>query len=96
MRGDGEALGCATLEHVVPQAWFGKPAAPALTELVGDDANDPRNLAVACASCNHGKGICHDARGPGDDRACAVIARLLQSRLARWCEPENIGNWMYR
>ena len=84
VRGDGEALGNATLEHVVPQAWFGKRAAAALTAQVGDDANDPRNLAVACASCNHGKGMSHDARGPNDERARAVIGQLLDSRLARW------------
>jgi 5-methylcytosine-specific restriction endonuclease McrA len=86
-RGDGDALGNATLEHVVPQAWFGKRAAAALTALVGDDANDPRNLALACAACNHGKGIRHDARGPADDRAHAVVAQLLERRLARWREP---------
>lgn len=89
VRADGEALGNATLEHVVPQAWFGKRAAAALTALVGDDANDARNLAVACASCNHGKGMSHDARGPGDERARAVIAQLLQHRLARWREQED-------
>ena len=83
VRADGEALGNATLEHVVPQAWFGKRAAAALTAQVGDDANDPRNLALAYASCNHGKGMSHDARGSGDDRARAVVARLLQSRLVR-------------
>lgn len=91
VRADGEALGNTTLEHVVPQAWFGKRAAAALTAQVGDDANDPRNLAVACASCNHGKGMSHDARGPADDRARTVIARLLQSRLARWREPEDVS-----
>lgn len=68
VRRDGEALGSATLEHVVPQAWFGKRATAALTVLVG-----------------------HDARGPGDDRARAVIARLLQSRLARWREQEDVS-----
>ena len=91
VRADGEALGNATLEHVVPQIWFGKRAAAALTSLVGDDTKDPRNLALACASCNHGKGMSHDARGPGDDRARAVVARLLQSRLARWREPEDVS-----
>lgn len=87
VRGDGEALGSATLEHVVPQAWFGKRAAAALCERVGDDANDPRNLAIACANCNHGKGLSHDARGPGDARAFEVVSQLLDSRLARWREP---------
>jgi 5-methylcytosine-specific restriction endonuclease McrA len=88
VRADGEALGSATLEHVVPQAWFGKRAAASLTAIVGGDANDARNLALACASCNHGKGMSHDARGPSDERARAVVANLLQHRLARWREPE--------
>ena len=89
VRADGEALGRATLEHVVPQAWFGKRAAAALTARVGNDANDARNLALACAECNHGKGVSHDARGPQDDRAREVVARLLDSRLARWRAPET-------
>jgi 5-methylcytosine-specific restriction endonuclease McrA len=92
VRLDGEALGQATLEHVVPQAWFGKRAAAALCERVGDDANDPRNLAIACANCNHGKGMSHDARGPGDARAFEVVSRLLDSRLARWREPETASD----
>lgn len=89
VRDDGEALGNATLEHVVPQAWFGKRAAAALTARVRDDNNDARNLAIACASCNHGKGVSHDARGPHDERALVVIGQLLQIRLARWREPND-------
>jgi len=89
VRDDGEALGHATLEHVVPQAWFGKRAAAVLTTQVGDDANDARNLAIACASCNHGKGMSHDARGPVDPRALEVVTQLLQRRLARWREPDD-------
>lgn len=88
VRMDGEALGNATLEHVVPQAWFGKRAAAELTARVGDNPDDARNLAVACADCNHGKGLSHDARGPQDERAREVIGNLLLSRLARWREPE--------
>lgn len=87
VRADGEALGRATLEHVVPQAWFGKRAAAALTAQVGDDADDARNLAVACAGCNHGKGMSHDARGPTDPRALEVVSQLLERRLARWRAP---------
>lgn len=87
VRADGEALGRATLEHVVPQAWFGKRAAAALTAQVGDDADDARNLAVACAGCNHGKGMSHDARGPTDARALEVVSQLLERRLARWRAP---------
>lgn len=85
---NGEALGQATLEHVVPQAWFGKRTAVALTARVDEDANDPRNLALACKRCNQGKGMSHDARGPGDARAFEVVSQLLDSRLARWRAPD--------
>ena len=92
VRADGQPLGSATLEHVVPQAWFGKRAAATLVAQVGDDPDDPRNLAIACAGCNHGKGVRHDARGPGDERARAVIAGLLERRLARWRAPETVND----
>ena len=87
VRDDGEPLGLATLEHVVPQAWFGRHAARALTAQVGDDADDPRNLALACARCNHVKGKGHDARGPADVRAYEVVETLLATRLSRWRDP---------
>ncbi|WP_363796305.1 HNH endonuclease [Lysobacter firmicutimachus] len=91
LREDGTAIGSASLEHVVPSAWFGRRAAAALTAQVGEDADDPRNLALACAPCNHGKGASHDARGPGDARARDVVAALLDARLARWREPQGDG-----
>ncbi|WOS39980.1 HNH endonuclease [Xanthomonas rydalmerensis] len=87
LHGDGEPLGHCSLEHVVPQAWFGRRAAAALCAQVGDDANDARNLALACAGCNHAKGRHHDARGPQDARARDVVATLLSARLARWRPP---------
>ncbi|OLG60260.1 HNH endonuclease [Xanthomonas oryzae pv. oryzae] len=87
VRGDGEPLGHTTLEHVVPQAWFGRHAAAALCALVGDDANDARDLALACAGCNHAKGRRHDANGAGDPRAYEVVSALLSARLARWRAP---------
>ena len=87
VRADGEPLGATTLEHVVPHAWFGKRAAASLTARVGDDADDPRNLALACARCNHDKGKGHDARGPGDLRAREVVEALLATRLSRWRTP---------
>jgi hypothetical protein len=85
--GDGSALGNASLEHVVPQAWFGRRAAAELTARVGDAVNDPRNLAIACARCNQDKGKGPDARGPADARASEVVASLLARRLARWRDP---------
>ncbi len=84
VRDDGEALGHTTLEHVVPQAWFGELAARGLCARVGDNADDPRNLALACTRCNHNKGTSHDARGPNDSRAIEVITHLLEKRISRW------------
>lgn len=90
VRADGEALGHTTLEHVVPQAWFGRRAAAALTAQVGDEANHARNLAIACAGCNHAKGVRHDARGPSDPRAREVVQQLLDTRMQRWRAPGTI------
>jgi len=81
---DGEPRGAGSLEHVIPQAWFGKRAAAALCGSVGDDANDARNLALACATCNQSKGKGPDAKGPQDARAFEVVSTLLQRRLERW------------
>lgn len=86
LRADGEPLGHASLEHVVPQAWFGRRQAAPLCARVGNDPDDARNLALACRRCNHDKGKGHDAAGPGDERARAVVAALLDRRLARWRE----------
>lgn len=80
----GEPLGSASLEHVVPRAWFGKRAAAALAARVGNTPDDARNLAVACTRCNHDKGKGPDARGPQDARAYEVVETLLSKRLARW------------
>ena len=89
---DGEALGGSSLEHVVPQAWFGLRAAAGLTTQVGEDRDDPRNLAVACRTCNQDKGKGPDARGPQDHRAHEVVAMLLAKRLDRWRPPAPHGN----
>lgn len=88
-RPDGEPLGAGSLEHVVPQAWFGKRAAQALCARVDHDPNDARNLALACASCNQSKGKGPDARGPSDARALQVTVQTLERRLARWHAAEN-------
>lgn len=86
---DGEPLGAASLEHVVPRAWFGKRAAGPLTARVGDAPDDTRNLAIACTRCNHDKGKGPDARGPHDARAYHVVETLLTKRLARWRDPPS-------
>ena len=90
VRADGEPLGHATLEHVVPRGWFGKRAAAALTARVGNHPDDARNLATACARCNHGKGKGPDARGPSDARALEVVGALLEARLGRWRQSESV------
>ncbi|MFN7751340.1 MAG: HNH endonuclease [Pseudomonadota bacterium] len=79
----GASLNGATLEHVVPRSWFGRGAARELTAGL-DGPDDPRNLAPACAACNHAKGRGPDARGPGDARARAAVAGALARRLERW------------
>lgn len=83
---DGEPLGHATLEHVIPRSWFERAAAAPLVARVGAP-DDPRNLALACRRCNHDKGKGPDERGPRDARAFEVVAALLERRLARWREP---------
>ena len=85
---DGEPWPGATLEHVVPRAWFGKVSAAALVARVGT-ADDPRNLALACARCNHQKGRGPGARGPADLRARAIVERLLDTRMLRWQWPPD-------
>ena len=86
----GEPLGRTSLEHVVPRAWFERAAAAPLVARVGTP-DDARNLALACAGCNHAKGKGPDERGPRDARAYAVVSALLDTRLARWREPSPRG-----
>lgn len=93
LRADGQPISAVTLEHIVPQSWFGRRAALSFTgALQGPD--DPRNLALACARCNHDKGKDLDVRGPGDARAVEVVQRLLAARGARWREPQVNGQPM--
>lgn len=81
--GRGEPHGAATLEHIVPRSWFGKGAARALVDRVGDP-EAPLNLAAACARCNQQKGKTHDADGPANPRAREVVAQLLDRRARRF------------
>lgn len=90
VRADGTPEGHASLEHVVPRAWFDRRAAAALVQRVGGAPDAAANLAVACARCNHDKGKGHDARGPGDARALEVVEALLDRRLARWRPPSGV------
>ena len=89
----GAPLAVTTLEHIIPRSWFGSRLAAELTAAVGS-ADDPRNLALACARCNQQKGRTHDARGPSDARAVEVVGALLRRRLARYCDaPERSRRW---
>lgn len=69
---DGTPISRATIEHIVPRGHGG--------------TDDPPNLAIACACCNHQKGRHHDVRGKNDARLAAMVERLLERRLARWRE----------
>lgn len=85
----GNALGTVTVEHIVPRAWWGRRDIEAIVGLP-PALDHPLNLALACARCNHGKGVTHDPRGPNDARARAVVEALLARRRARWraAEPD--------
>lgn len=63
----------ATLEHIVARAHGG--------------TDDLRNLALACARCNHGKGIRTDRLRANDPRVLALREKLEQRRQERWREP---------
>jgi 5-methylcytosine-specific restriction endonuclease McrA len=90
---NGAAIGAVTLEHIVPQTWFGKPRA--LDQLFADltvmgfencrpaHANDVRNLALACERCNQAKGRSHD-RFPMEEKSRQVIRALFIKRMALW------------
>ena len=75
---EGATLVNVTVEHINPKCNAG-------------DKTDPRNLALACASCNNEKGVRHDRHvgknGHKSHRADEVIEALKEKRLARWREP---------
>jgi 5-methylcytosine-specific restriction endonuclease McrA len=70
----GEPLGSATVEHLLPRSAGG--------------TDDLHNLAIACARCNHEKGVRHDHR-PDDPRAREVREALQRARAARWRDPAS-------
>lgn len=69
----GERLTRATIEHIVPRTHGGTDAI--------------ENLALACARCNHGKGVRLDPRRRDDPTLNAVIDTLRSRREARRREP---------
>ena len=72
---DGQPIGRATIEHIVPQTHGG--------------TDDLRNLGIACARCNSEKGVRHDHKHRSDVRLNEVIGKLTEKRLARWREPPS-------
>ena len=82
----GEPLSGVTLEHIVPQAWFERPNVIAKLALEFTQVHDAKNLALACARCNHDKGKSHDCH-PNDQHARTVVLALLASRTARYKTP---------
>ncbi|RMG94404.1 MAG: HNH endonuclease [Deltaproteobacteria bacterium] len=71
---DGRARGRpATLEHLLPRAAGG--------------ADRLDNLAVACATCNHHKGVRTDDHWGSDPRARARVDAALARRMRRWRDP---------
>lgn len=73
----GTPLGAATLEHIRPRHHG------------GDDRLE--NLALACAGCNHEKGMRHDWKRRGDARLAEIIEALAERRRARWRDGEGTG-----
>lgn len=75
---EGELLGTASIEHIVPRTHGG--------------TNDLENLALACAACNGEKGIRHDHKRRDDPDLVQLIDRLRRRRRERWRPPgEAIG-----
>ncbi len=89
---DGTLHGSATLEHIIPRSWFGQSAARELCARLSD-ADDPRNLALACARCNHDKGTGPDSDGPRDWRALEVIEMQLASRDQHPHDSDGPSDW---
>jgi 5-methylcytosine-specific restriction endonuclease McrA len=70
---DGVPISRATLEHIWPRNHGGTDAL--------------ENLALACASCNHEKGVRHDQRRRMDPKLAEICGALAEKRKARWREP---------
>ncbi|MEM1417010.1 MAG: HNH endonuclease, partial [Myxococcota bacterium] len=74
---ESPAASTATVEHILPRHHGG--------------TDDLRNLAVACARCNSGKGVRLDHRRRDDPTLRRVVEALRAKRDARWREaPEDL------
>jgi len=74
---DGTPVSRATLEHIWPRNHGGTDAL--------------ENLALACAACNHEKGVRHDQRHERDPRLAEIAGALAVKRKARWRDPDAVG-----
>ncbi|MGC6513245.1 MAG: HNH endonuclease [Myxococcota bacterium] len=77
LRMSGEPISQATIEHIVPRHHGG--------------TDELRNLGIACARCNHGKGARHDRRALDDPKLAAIIAHLQSERSERWRDAESVA-----
>jgi 5-methylcytosine-specific restriction endonuclease McrA len=73
---DGNPIGQATVEHIIPRTHGGTDAI--------------ENLAIACARCNQGKGARLDPRRWDDETLQRVIANLQARRAERMRPPLEI------
>ncbi len=71
---DGEPISRATIEHILPRSHGG--------------TDELTNLGLACARCNHQKGVRHDSKRRGDARLAEIVAKLAERRRSRWREPD--------
>ena len=65
-----------TIEHILPRSKGG--------------TDELKNLALACAGCNHEKGIRHDISKANKQRAFEVIIKLQQKRQKRWRKNKDL------
>lgn len=70
----GEPISRATIEHILPKTAGG--------------SEDLDNLGLACARCNHEKGIRHDRRTRKSERSADLVEKLLSKRRTRWRDPD--------
>jgi len=66
----GDAEGSASAEHILPRNYGG--------------ADEPRNMVLACARCNHQKIYRTDILTRDDPKAQRVIKELQAQRDERW------------
>jgi 5-methylcytosine-specific restriction endonuclease McrA len=73
----GEPISEATIEHILPRNHGG--------------TDELENLAIACARCNHEKGVRHDNRSRGDQQLALIVSRLRAERARRWRQPRGLS-----